>query len=142
MANYAQTVNVIGCIKTTPTAAAFATTGLPLKLYRNHFGTLPLDISIPPCNLDIVAALTENRKAVTVAFVNPTENTEQVKLDFGRTKIKNKTKMWLIAHRDPEIYNEPGKKPSVAIQEKKMSFRNDIVNIPSYSIALYRFDIK
>ncbi|MGA2259295.1 MAG: alpha-L-arabinofuranosidase C-terminal domain-containing protein, partial [Thermoguttaceae bacterium] len=32
MANYAQTVNVIGCIKTSKTAASFETTGLVLKL--------------------------------------------------------------------------------------------------------------
>ena len=37
MANYAQTVNVIGCIKTSKTDAAFATTGLVLKLYRKYF---------------------------------------------------------------------------------------------------------
>ncbi|MHC4944521.1 MAG: alpha-L-arabinofuranosidase C-terminal domain-containing protein, partial [Planctomycetota bacterium] len=41
MANYAQTVNVIGCIKTDKTSAAFATTGLALKLYRSRFGTIP-----------------------------------------------------------------------------------------------------
>ena len=37
MANYAQTVNVIGCIKTTRTAAAFETTGLVLKLLPGPF---------------------------------------------------------------------------------------------------------
>ena len=42
MANYAQTVNVIGCIKTSKTAASFETTGLVLKLYRKHFGVLPV----------------------------------------------------------------------------------------------------
>ena len=39
MAHYAQTVNVIGCIKTTKTAAFFDTTALPLLLYRREFGT-------------------------------------------------------------------------------------------------------
>lgn len=45
MANYAQTVNVIGCIKTTTIASAFDATALPLILYRNHFGTVPVEIS-------------------------------------------------------------------------------------------------
>ena len=39
MANYAQTVNVIGAIKTTATEAELETTGLVLELYRQHFGT-------------------------------------------------------------------------------------------------------
>ena len=46
MANYAQTVNVIGCIKTSKTAAEFATTGLVLKLYREYFGQIPIDLAI------------------------------------------------------------------------------------------------
>ena len=42
MAHYAQTVNVIGCIKTTKTDAFLSTTALPLMLYRQHFGTTPV----------------------------------------------------------------------------------------------------
>jgi len=53
MANYAQTVNVIGCLKTNRTASAFETTGLALKLYRNHFGTIPVDLSGNTGKLDI-----------------------------------------------------------------------------------------
>ena len=37
-ANYAQTVNVISALKTTKTQAGFASKGLVMKLYRNHFG--------------------------------------------------------------------------------------------------------
>ena len=47
MANYAQTVNVIGCIKTSKTSAALETTGLALVLYRRHFGTLPVATIAP-----------------------------------------------------------------------------------------------
>ena len=42
MAHYAQTVNVIGAIKTTRTAAEMETTGLVLQLYRAHYGQIPL----------------------------------------------------------------------------------------------------
>jgi alpha-N-arabinofuranosidase len=38
MAHYAQTVNVIGALKTTRTAAEMETTGLVLQLYRAHYG--------------------------------------------------------------------------------------------------------
>lgn len=39
---YAQTVNVIGAIKTSRRNAAFETTGLVLALYRHQFGELPV----------------------------------------------------------------------------------------------------
>ncbi|HMP84806.1 MAG TPA: alpha-L-arabinofuranosidase C-terminal domain-containing protein, partial [Verrucomicrobiota bacterium] len=45
MAHYAQTVNVIGAIKTSKTAAELETTGLVLQLYRQHFGQIPLTVA-------------------------------------------------------------------------------------------------
>jgi len=68
MAHYAQTVNVIGCIKTTKTHAAFATTALPLMLYRKHFGTLPVAVQTEG-NLDVMAALSKDGKTLTVGIV-------------------------------------------------------------------------
>ena len=61
MANYAQTVNVIGCIKTTKTAAEMETTGLVLQLYRAHFGTIPVAVQTE-APLDVAAALTADGK--------------------------------------------------------------------------------
>lgn len=142
MANYAQTVNVIGCIKTTPTAAGFATTGLPLKLYRRHFGSIPIALSEGTGNLDITAAWTTDKKAITVAVVNPTAGAEQVVVDFGETVLKEKGKKWTIRHSDPEIYNEPGKKPNVSIQEEDIILTKNELNIPSFSIVMYRLEIK
>ncbi len=45
MANYAQTVNVIGAIKTTPTAAEMEPTGLVQQLYRARFGVTPVEVA-------------------------------------------------------------------------------------------------
>jgi len=83
MANYAQTVNVIGCIKATRAAAAFETTGLVLKLYREHFGSIPIEVSQPDEALDIAAAWTADRKAITVAMVNPTPKAKEISLSGG-----------------------------------------------------------
>ena len=78
MANYAQTVNVIGCIKTSKTAASFETTGLVLKLYRKHFGVLPL--ATRSGALDSMAALSQDRKTLTVAVVNPSMKAVEIEL--------------------------------------------------------------
>ena len=73
MAQYAQTVNVIGAIKTSPTAAELETTGVVLAMYRAHFGTVPVSVDgiDPDLGLDIVAALTADGKEITIAVVNP-----------------------------------------------------------------------
>ena len=84
MANYAQTVNVIGAIKTTKTAAVFDTTGLVLKLYRNHYGTIPVKVGGAPEPLDVAAAWKDGRKVLTVAVVNPTKSGRDVPADDQR----------------------------------------------------------
>jgi alpha-N-arabinofuranosidase len=81
MANYAQTVNVIGAIKTSRTAAVFDTTGLVLKLYRNRFGSIPVAVSGAAGKLDIAAALTEDGTILTVAVVNPQANLDAISFD-------------------------------------------------------------
>ncbi|MCL2744600.1 MAG: hypothetical protein FWE67_12180, partial [Planctomycetaceae bacterium] len=57
MANYAQTVNVIGAIKTSKTAAQMETTGLALELYRKHFGNIAVQTENNNPMLDVQAAL-------------------------------------------------------------------------------------
>ncbi len=142
MANYAQTVNVIGCIKTTPTSAAFDATGLPLKLYRHHFGTLPVDIENRNPALDVAVATTPEKDKITVAIVNSTGNPESVKFDFENVKVSRNGKKWMINHTDPEIYNEPGKDLMLEIEESDIQYQNKPFSVPAYSISLYSFPVE
>jgi alpha-N-arabinofuranosidase len=72
MAHYAQTVNVIGAIKTTRTAAEMETTGLVLQLYRAHYGQIPLRLEQDFAPADVAAALTQDGRTLTIAVMNPT----------------------------------------------------------------------
>ena len=42
MANYAQTINVLGAIKVNQVGAQLESTGLVLALYRKQFGEIPV----------------------------------------------------------------------------------------------------
>jgi alpha-N-arabinofuranosidase len=142
IANYAQTVNVLGCMKVTTTAAAFESTGLVLDLYRNHFGTIPIEVSGARDNLDVSAAWTDDKKAITVAIVNPESTEQKVKADFGQTALEPKATRWLIENSNPMSYNEPGKKPNIAIQEKAVTVKNSTFVVPPYSVSLYRLEVR
>jgi len=137
MANYAQTVNVIGCIKTTKTEAAFATTGLALKLYRNHFGTIPVEVTGSVKPLDVVAAWTGDRKAITIAVVNPTEHEHAVGMSLSGAQPAEGGRVWVIGGSDPVAYNEPGKVPKVVIDERRLSGTVNELGVAPYSISLY-----
>ncbi|MFC2090002.1 alpha-L-arabinofuranosidase C-terminal domain-containing protein [Bacteroidota bacterium] len=141
MANYAQTVNVIGCIKTTPTTAGFAATGLPLKLYRNHFGSIPVYVDNDNPALDIAISLTENREHITIAVVNSTDQAQLIDLEFKELKLASKGKKWLIQHPDPEMYNVPDEEPTIAIEEFDFKLKAKPLAIPAYSISMYSLEI-
>ena len=142
MANYAQTVNVIGCIKTSKTRAAFATTGQVLKLYRQVFGEIPVAVKGAPEPLDVVAAWTRDRSALTVAVVNPTMEPLDLALTFEGAKLSGKGRAWRIRHDDPMVYNEPGKPDRVAIEDFEVEdfpveSEGGKLEVPSLSVTIY-----
>ncbi|MEW5901158.1 MAG: alpha-L-arabinofuranosidase C-terminal domain-containing protein, partial [Acidobacteriota bacterium] len=137
MANYAQTVNVIGAIKTTKTAAAFDTTGLALKLYRAAFGTLPVRVVGTPEPLDVMAAWTEGKKALTVSIVNPTRETQSLSLSLKGLSLPTSARLWRIAGADEMAFNEPGKNPAVEIQEASGAPFGKKLTIPPLSISIF-----
>jgi len=142
MANYAQTVNVIGCIKTSKTAAAFATTGLALKLYRQQFGTIPVELGGDTFPLDVAAAWTSDRKALTIGIVNATEEKKDLPMELKGANLTGKGTLWVISHSDPMAYNEPGKEPNVVIKEKAVSGISNNLSVPPLSISLYKLAVR
>jgi len=138
MANYAQTVNVIGCVKTTKTHADFDSTGLPLMLYRRHFGTIPVRVEHQAAPLDISAAWTSDKKALTVAVVNPTGDAVQLKLSFSSARTTGKAQTWIIGGGDPMACNQPGQPRQVDIEEASPTDLSGAVAVKPFSITLWR----
>jgi alpha-N-arabinofuranosidase len=114
-ANYAQTVNVIGAIKTTKTRAEFDSTGLVLKLYRANFGTKPLRFRGEIDNLDIMAALNEDEDILTVSVVNPTG--EEVSLNLEGVDLPSSAIQYVITGESDASHNAPGKERGVDIHD-------------------------
>jgi alpha-N-arabinofuranosidase len=142
MANYAQTVNVIGCIKTTKTAADFDSTAMPLVLYREHFGTLPVAVQHRAAPLDISAALTADKKALTIAVVNPTKDPAQLKLNLSSVKLGGKAQTWVIAGDDPMAYNQPGEPRKVDIHDGGTTDLAGVVSVKPLSITLWKVEVQ
>ena len=140
MANYAQTVNVIGCIKTSKTAAAFETTGLALKLYRRHFGVLP--VATQSGSLDAVAALSQDRKTLTVAVVNPSLKALNLELAVKGTTLAGQATRWQIAGSNPMAFNDPGKPATVAIETATIENLGGKLAVAPCSVTLFSLPTK
>lgn len=151
------------CLSFTDTEADYNSTGLMFKLYQSQFGRIPVALKgnspqpepkwaiggdQPAVNaggdaypLDIVAALTEDGKALTVAIINPTESRQKVTLDFGRAKMGKNVKKWTMAGTSVEARNIVNKKPEVTVKETTVALTNEI-NVEAATINLYRFELQ
>ncbi len=143
MANYAQTVNVIGCIKTSKTAAQMETTGLALELYRKQFGNVAVKTDCANPALDVQAATADSGKSLTVGIVNTSDKEETVKLDVAGFDVAGKNaKVFVIAdpRNDPMGFNDPDVAQRIGVAESELkSFDGSILAKP-FSVTLLRLE--
>ncbi|OGV64789.1 MAG: hypothetical protein A2283_03985 [Lentisphaerae bacterium RIFOXYA12_FULL_48_11] len=135
---YAQTVNVIGCIKTTKTEAFLDSTALPLMLYRRHFGTLPLEITGEVKDIDVMAALSADGKKITIGIVNPLAQPVEVPVIVKELKLAERGCVWTIAGTDPMAFNDESAKTRLDVLKKPVSF-DGILKVPAFSINVFEF---
>ena len=143
MANYAQTVNVIGAVKTSKTEAVLDTTGEVLKLYRNRYGTIPVKVTGTPEPLDVAAAWKDAKKRVlTVAVVNPTKTIQTLQLTFKGVTLPKTAKLYLLTGKDELSKNVPGQAPEVTILEKAAAPFGTKLALPPMSVSLYEVAVR
>lgn len=141
MANYAQTVNVIGCIKVSKTAAAFETTGLVLKLYRHHFGIIPVATQTSGV-LNAMAAWSTDRKTLTIGVVNPTKKEVEIPLELRGARLTGSGRRWQIAGNDPMAYNDPADPDKIKIEEAPVSGVGDHLTVAPCSVTLFALSVQ
>jgi alpha-N-arabinofuranosidase len=152
-------------VDNTGEATGFSADGLVLKIMATHFaGALPVQVSgnspqqavpgtpwvdipkvpigSPTYPLDLVAALSADRKRLLLSVVNPTETGQEFAPRISGVKLRGPGKLWQIAAPGVDAVNEAGKKPVVEILEYPQSALGDRVQVPPVSINVYEFDIE
>jgi alpha-N-arabinofuranosidase len=138
MANYAQTVNVIGAIKTTKTKAAFDATGLVLKLYRHEYGSISVTVEGTPEPLDVTAAWTDGRDTLVIAVVNPTDDTVQLPVRITGARLTGGGRSLLLSGPEPMAYNDPEGRTDIVTTETSVRRFPDRLRVAPLSVTLYR----
>jgi alpha-N-arabinofuranosidase len=137
---YAQTVNVIGAIKVSRRNAAFETTGLVLKLYRHHFGELPVATKTAGL-IDAQAAWSKDRKTLTIGVVNASLEAQLIPLTLTGAKLKGVGQRWEIAGTDPQAYNDPDQPPRVVIREERVNPGSGTLAVSPCSVTVFAFAV-
>jgi alpha-N-arabinofuranosidase len=139
---YAQTVNVIGCIKTSRRHAAFETTGLVLKLYRHHFGQIPVATETTG-RIDAQAAWTPDRRTLTLGVVNASLEPVEVPLKLTGARLTGNGQAWQIAGTDPRAFNDPDQAPDrVKIESLPVARVGDRLALAPCSVSLFALEVQ
>ena len=143
------------------TEAALNTTGLLFQLYRDHFGTVPVEVggnSPPPVPkypvggdqprvnagsptypLDVSAALSSDGKLLTLAVINPTESAQKLDLTINGMDLRNKGRLWRLT--GPGINAATGlTRREVQVTEMPVSELPKTLQVAPISIELYEFE--
>jgi alpha-N-arabinofuranosidase len=146
------------------TRAVLSATGVLFKMYRDHFGTIPVEVSgdspqpkpiyptggdQPSVNpgsdtypLDVSAALSGDRKTLTFAVLNPSDSEQSLKLTINGPKLVNRGRLWRMAPTKVTAVNIVGQKPEVEAQEQGLTSVPDSVSLPPFSISIYSFPVQ
>ena len=146
------------------TDAVLSPTGLLFKMYREHFGTIPVAVSgnspqpkpiypaggdQPAVNpgsetypLDVSAALTDDHKILTFAVLNPSDSEQQLKLSIAGVELSNPGHLWRMAPSSVDASITLGQKPGVEVQEQTLTSLPDTMPVPPFSVTIYSFPVK
>jgi alpha-N-arabinofuranosidase len=145
----------------TRTEAELNPTGLLFKMYRDHFGVIPVEVSgdspqpkpifpaggdQPAVNpgsdtypLDVSAALSEDRKTLTFAVLNPSDAKQSMKLAVSGLKLASQGTLWQMAPSSVDAVVAVGKEPEVAVEEHALGSVPDTIEAPPFSVSIYSY---
>jgi alpha-N-arabinofuranosidase len=155
----------VSTLDITPTAAALNANGLLFELYGDHlgWGSLPVAVSgnspqpppkypvggdqprtnsgSPTYPLDMVAALSADRKYLTLAVVNATESVQPFGLNVAGVRLAGKSTLWQMTGKDLDAANRVGQQPQVETKELEIGEVPQTLSVAPFSVNVYRFPV-
>jgi len=146
------------------TEAILNPTGMLFKMYRDHFGTIPVEVTgdspqpkptfpaggdQPAINpgsdtypLDLSAALSEDRKTLAIAVLNPSDFQQSIRIAINGAKLASAGKLWRMAPDFIDATVQVDKKPEVQIEEQTLGAFPDTVTVRPFSVNIYSYPVQ
>ncbi|MDE3202128.1 MAG: alpha-N-arabinofuranosidase, partial [Acidobacteriota bacterium] len=155
----------VSSITYTPTQSVMNPIGLAFQLYDSHFvgGSIPVALTgnspqpapqypvggdqpktnsgSPTYPLDMFAALTPDKKFLTLAVVNATNAEHKFKLDATGLRLAGPSTLWQMTAGNVEASNLVGQTPKVAIHETSIGNAPSSITVAPISLNIYRFPV-
>ena len=145
------------------TCAVYNSRGLLYKMYRDHFGTIPVAVAgnspqpapkYPPYGdqpktssgsptypLDMVAALTADHKYLTLAVVNGTEAAQKFDLKVTGMHLAGPSTRWELAGSSLDAENRVSQPPQVEVKESTIEASSSTISVDPETVDIYRFPV-
>ena len=146
------------------TEAVLNPTGMLFKMYRDHFGVIPVPVSgdspqpkpvfpaggdQPAVNpgsdtypLDVSASFSEDRKTLTFAVINPSESEQSMNLCIGAVRLANQGKSWQMASKSLNATVTVDKIPEVEVREQELGPVPGAIALPPFSVTIYSYQVQ
>jgi alpha-N-arabinofuranosidase len=149
----------------TPTTATLNTTGLMFKLYGAHFvaGSIPVALTgnspqpapqypvggdqpetnsgSPTYPLDMFAALSADRKFLTLAVVNATDKEQKLDLSVAGARLSGSSRLWQLTGDNLDASDRVGQPPQVVVKESAVGDDPHSLTVAPISVNVYQFPV-
>jgi alpha-N-arabinofuranosidase len=89
-----------------------------------------------------MAALSQDRKTLTVAVVNPSLKTVEIEFAVKGARLAGEGTRWQIAGNNPMAFNDPGKPAAVEIDVAAIQDAAEKLSVAPCSVTLFAFPTK
>lgn len=146
------------------TEAILNPTGMLFKMYRDHFGTIPVDVAgdspqprpifpaggdQPAVNpgsdtypLDVVASLSDDRRTVAIAVLNPSDSAQSIKIAVNGARLASAGKLWRMAPDSIDATIQVDKKPEVQVEEQSLGTFPGTITVRPFSVNIYSYPMQ
>ena len=146
------------------TEAVLNPTGLLFKMYRDHFGVIPVEVGgdspqpkpafpaggdqpavnpgSPTYPLDVSAALSEDRKTLAIAVLNPSDAEQHIHLDIHGAVLAATGKLWSMAPNSIDATIKVGSPAGVQVEEQSLGALPATITLRPYSVNIYSYPVQ
>ena len=151
-------------ISSNGTEAVLNPTGMLFKMYRDHFGVIPVEVGgnspqpkpafpaggdqpavnpgSPTYPLDVSAALSGDRKTLAIAVLNPSDTEQSIHLDLHGAALASTGKLWRMAPSSIDATVKVGSPAQVQVEEQSLGALPATVTLCPYSVSIYSYPVQ
>ena len=92
--------------------------------------------------LDVSAALSEDRKTLAIAVLNPSDSEQSIRIAVNGAKLTSAGTLWRMAPDSIDASVQVDKKPEVQVEQQSLGALPDVVTVRPFSVNIYSYPLQ